>query len=592
MNPHRVVLFIPLLTVLVFSALPFATSAAGATLSYAVCLGGSGLDSPGGAIRHGNGDFYITGFTTSPNFPPEQTGVPNPQAFLSRLDPSGVMRATTLFGGSFFENSWGIGVAPSGRIFVVGTTSSLDFPTTPNAYQQSYGGGTSDGFIAEFSSDGKTLQYATYVGGSGHDSVTGITFDGYGNIVVVGTTKSANLSTTTGVVQTSLAGGFDMFVAKFEGMTRDLIFMTYLGGSEDDGSPLMAEGGHVISPGYVRTGTDLVGNIYLIGDTGSADFPLSPGAYQTRYGGGVRDVVIAKLDPLGRLALYTTFIGGRGLDFAGGIVVGAEGQVIFSATSESTDLPTVNAHQKTLGGIRDGVVGMLDLASTRAGFITFLGGPGGDTARAIAVDFARDTIYVTGATKSSTGSSVVKPSYDFYFAEASTAGVFRRVTDYETPNDDAGLAIDVGPNKDVYVFGFTNSTQLPGGKGTCALAGLNLLAMRFDYFGSPSATLQTKRNNANGVLASLWLANDAPIPHNVRLSFMYYSVKTGLINIFGEGIPVALPANLPKTNVFADVDIPFALLPGGVLAARVTNADSTTILSEVVCETSNCASGL
>lgn len=591
MNEHWIVWFVPLFAGLVFCAWPNATRAAGATLSYAVCLGGSGIDSPGGAIRRGNGDFWITGFTTSPTFPPEQTVVSNPQAFLSRLNPSGVMQATTLFGGSSYENPQGIGVAPSGRIFVVGTTASLNFPTTPNAYQQSYGGGASDGFIAEFSADGKTLLYATYVGGSGDDSVKGITFDGDGNIVVVGATASANLSTTTGVVQTTLAGGFDMFVAKFDGTTRDVIFMTYLGGSDDDGSQVMAEGGHVITPGYVRTGTDLVGNIYLIGDTGSADFPVSPGAFQTGYGGGVRDVVVAKLDPLGRHALYTTFIGGNGLDFAGGIVVGGEGQVFFSATSESTDLPTVNAQQKLLGGIRDGVVGMLEPVGTRVGFITYLGGPGGDTARAIAVDFARDTVYVTGATKSSSGSTVVKPTYDVYVAEASTAGVFRRVTEYETPNDDAGLAIDVGQNKDVYVLGFTTSTQLPGGNGTCALADLNLLAMRIDHPGSPLATLQTRSNNAKGSLVSLWLANDAPTPYNVVLSLMYYSVQTGLIRLFGEGIPVALPANLPKTSVFTDVDLPFASLSGGVLAVRVTNADSTTVLSEAVCETTNCVTG-
>lgn len=578
----RYLVSVPAAVILGLSSIALSSHAQGPELSYMSLVGGEKTDMLAGGALDSNGDFWVTGITTSPEFLPDLT-LGGPRAFLSRLDPSGAVIETTAFGGADFERPWAIGIDQFGHIYVVGTTWSKDFPTTPTAFQPSYGGGATDGFIVRYSADGQTIQYASYLGGSGDDSIKDIAFGPLGNVVVTGATTSVDLPITADAVQPSFGGGYDVFVAKFLTPSSDLAFITYLGGSGDEGNDVSVESS-LITPGYVRVATDKVGNIYVIGDTGSRDFPVSAGALQTTYGGGTRDTFLTKLDPGARRMIYSTFIGGSALDFAGGVVTDVAGRAIFSATTESADHPTERAHMNARPGIRSGILGVLEPDGSAAKFITYLGGPGGDTARALALDGSGKKIFVTGATKSpewSYQSTTVLTAYDVYLAEISTEGVFRRVTQYESIGNRFGLSIDVGGSSDVHIVGIC---EAPCGEGQT-----DGLAMRIEH-PAPAVRVQTSDDGAGNVHASFWVENKASTSVDVHLYLWYEGAGSGEIPLIAGGLAVTLPAGLPFVPVMTDQYLAHAQFPGAALKARLTAPASGAILSEAVCLTANCQS--
>jgi Bacterial Ig-like domain (group 1)/Beta-propeller repeat len=241
------------------------------------------------------------------------------------------------------------------------------------------------------------LVYSTYLGGSGDDNGFGIALDATGNAYVTGFTASSNFPTTLGAYKTSYSGGAsDVFVTKLNAAGSGLVYSTFLGGSSGEQGLGIA--------------VDASGNAYVTGFTGSTNFPVKadtsqipPGSfiYRGTYQGGSTDAFVTKLNPTGTGLVFSTFAGGSGADEGWGIAVHSSGDVYVTGDTSSTNwATTTNALQHSNAGGTDAFFLRLDRFAAAAGYMTYIGGSGTDSARAIAIDASRN-VYLTGGTTSS-----------------------------------------------------------------------------------------------------------------------------------------------------------------------------------------------
>ncbi|HEV2177697.1 MAG TPA: SBBP repeat-containing protein [Terriglobia bacterium] len=417
----------------------------GSTLVYSTYLGGSEADVGTAIAVDSSGNAFVTGLTSSPDFPtlnPFQphcggfvvgppASCPAEDAFFAKLNSTGSMLLySTYLGGSGADEANGIAIDSTGDAYLTGLTQSSGtdpFPTSSGAFQTQCGtdgtcnGGFSDAFVTKINptaSGAASLIYSTYLGGSNSDFGNGIAVDSGGNAYVTGSTSSvSDFPTTAGAFQSSckLAAGVcngDAFVTKLNPGGTALVYSTYLGGS---GKSLSGTSGVVGDFGN-GIAVDSSGDAYVAGQTASPDFPVTSGAFQTKCGtdslcnpaGGFNtsDGFVTKVNPAGSALVYSTFLGGSGTDSASGVALGLSGTVYVVGTTSSperTDLPfpaTSNAIQSAPGGAEDVFVSEFD--STGAGLIfsTYLGGNGNDVGEAITTDSSGDA-FVAGSTASS-----------------------------------------------------------------------------------------------------------------------------------------------------------------------------------------------
>src|SRR3989449_673084 len=294
------------------------------------------------------------------------------------IDP--VLAYSTFLGGSNDDRGFGIAVDAAGNAYVTGGTGSINFPTTPGAFQTTSGGG--DAFVTKLDPTGAALVYSTYLGGSSCDSANGIAVDATGSAYVTGRTVSINFPTTPGAFQTTL-NFTDAFVTKLNPAGSALVYSTYLGGSRSDE-------GHAIA-------VDAAGSAYVTGLTLSFNFPTTPGAFQTTTGGGGGDAFVTKLNADASALGYSTYLGGNSIDFGNGIAVDTAGNAYLTGDTTSRNFPTTpGATQPDFGGDRDAFVTKLDPTSSALVYSTYLGGSGSDQGFGIAVDTA-GSAYVTGS---------------------------------------------------------------------------------------------------------------------------------------------------------------------------------------------------
>jgi hypothetical protein len=323
----------------------------GSSLAYSTYLGGSGNEGNQGQISvavDANGDAYVTGNTNSTNFPTKNpmqaTLAGGTDVFVSELNPSGSgLVYSTYLGGSGNEQVEGIAVNGSGNAYLVGNTTSKNFPTA-NPLQASLAGRT-NGFVTELNAAGSGFVYSTYLGGSGYDSVDAIALDAAGNTYVAGSTSSKNFPTTSNAFQvTNNAHLYDGFVAKLNASGTSLLYSTFLGGSQDNHVEAIA--------------LDPAGNAYLTGATASTDFPLK-NPVQATYGGGGSsftpwgDAFVTELNAAGSGLVYSTYLGGSKDDEGSAIVVDSTGNAYVAGNTFSTNFPTVTPLQGTLNGSED-----------------------------------------------------------------------------------------------------------------------------------------------------------------------------------------------------------------------------------------------
>jgi hypothetical protein len=190
-----------------------------------------------------NGNVYVAGFATSPDFPAspgayqsQPIGSGN-DIFVVKLNPTGTtVLYATLIGGSDEELSAHIAVDNGGNAYVAGTTRSTNFPVTVSAFRTQPAGGT-DGFVVKLNATGTALVYATRIGGSANDNLNGIAVDFNGQAHVTGDTQSSNFPVTQDVYRNEMLGFVDVFVTKLNVAGSGLVWSTFLGGDQD--SPIV-----------------------------------------------------------------------------------------------------------------------------------------------------------------------------------------------------------------------------------------------------------------------------------------------------------------------------------------------------------------
>jgi hypothetical protein len=215
-----------------------------------------------------------------------------------------------------------------GNFYIDGFTESTDFPTTPGAFQPTFGGGTSDAWAAKLNKTGTALVYSTYLGGEGDEDVFDLTTDRSGSAYIPGQTSSADFPVTPGAFQTTFQGGdLDGYLTKLNPDGTRAIYSTYLGGSGSD-----------------QTGTVRVnrrGVAHVAGQTGSTDFPVTSGAIQGTYGGGPADAFLLLLSRDGSRLKFGSYLGGSGEDgsVGAGSWLDGRGNWFIPGATNSTDFP-------------------------------------------------------------------------------------------------------------------------------------------------------------------------------------------------------------------------------------------------------------
>jgi hypothetical protein len=303
---------------------------------------------------------------------------------------------STLLGGDDIDESYDVAVDHHGFAYITGFTASTNFPTR-QAYDPLLDRDGSlvagDAFVAKLDPLGYSLVYATYLGGSDGDDAQAVAADAAGNAYLVGQTGSDDFPLRT-ALQPARSGELDAFVTKISPDGGTLRYSTYLGGSE-------REFGNDIA-------VDRHGNAHIIGSTFSIDFPTND-AVQPVIGGGncgdpetplvCPDAYITKLSADGRAFRYSTYLGGNDGDVGIGLELDSDSNVYVTGQTFSTNFPTVNAPQPTIGGGFDAFVTKLRGDGRALVYSTYLGGASLEVGFAIAVD-RQGRAYVTGQTGS------------------------------------------------------------------------------------------------------------------------------------------------------------------------------------------------
>ena len=379
---------------------------AGTNLLYSAYVGGTGSDAAT-AVAVSAGSIFITGNTSSVDFPlaaPVSTAYPfqriyggNTDAFVTQINTTGSnIVYSSYLGGSGADFGQGIAVDSAGNAYVTGSTQSANFPLV-NA-MQSINKGSSDAFVTKVNFTGEALVYSTYLGGTSADVGQSIQVDSTGNAYIAGYTFSSDFLTVnvpaTTPIQGTIGGGADAFVAKLKPDGSGLLFSTFVGGSGDDRAFGVA--------------LDSSLNVYIAGSTVSTNFPVTSGAFQTSLKGS-SDAFVTKVNTAGTSLVYSTYLGGSGVDQANGIAVTPAGIAYVTGFTESSDFPTHNPIQATLGLSNNNLCGtlpcadvfvtQLNAAGNTLTYSTYLGGNGPDFGQSIALDSTGDP-YITGSTSS------------------------------------------------------------------------------------------------------------------------------------------------------------------------------------------------
>jgi hypothetical protein len=443
-------------------------SGAAVGLLYSTYLGGAGRDVARTIAVDSTGNTYVIGTTGSADFPttpgvfqPTVPGFAN--AYVAKLDPSGAALVySTFLGGFTFAQGLKIAVDALGNAYVAGE-SGCGFPTTPSAFQRGCLGRWNV-FVAKLNSDGTALSYATYIGGRNDDSPLGLAIDNSGNAYVAGTTKSPDFPTTPGAFRRTQSAQYgSAFVTKLNATGSALVYSTYLDGSEAE----VAEG----------IAVDGDGNAYVTGTTWSANFPTTPGAFQTTLA-GYNNAFVTKLNPTGSALVFSTYLGGNRFDDnRGGIALepgcASNCNVYVAGYATSSNFPTTaGAFQRTLAGDTDGFITKLSSTGNALIYSTFLGGSGSDWCGAIGVDGAGQA-YVAGGTNSTdfpTTADAFQPAlagqFDAVVAQLNPTGSALRYSTYLGGSDvDGSGALVLDGRGNITVAGTTASSDFPITKG-------------------------------------------------------------------------------------------------------------------------------
>jgi len=606
-----------------FLAAPILASAQSSYLRYSTYLGGDGDDVIQAAAADSAGNVYLTGATTSSNFrvtagayqtkrgsPPGFIfgfeGPYSPNAFVAKLSPAGQLLWATYLGGSVYEIGLGIAVDSKGAVYVLGTSYSPNFPTTPGAFETT-GQVQGRGFLAKLSGDGSTLVYCTFLNGVsaytgyspggffGSPSETqALAVDAAGNTYIGGIASPASFPATAGAYSSTGSA----FVAKIDPTGSKLLFATYLGGS----------GKSDIVYGLAL---DSSGNIYAAGVAASPDFPAAAPVSHGAASANAPAAFLVKLNPAGSQALYSAVLTGNSESSANAVAVDAQGNAYIGGSTFATDFPTVNAFQAKLRGTQNGFVAKINAAGTQLMYSSYLGGSSSEAVMGLAIDSA-NRVYAAGATSSPdfpVTSSALPHRFggapcavnspapfglplrpvdcgDAFVAQIDANGGLSYASYLSGSYTDFAVAIVLGPSGSLWIAGNTRSNDFPVAGSTVAD---NRSGGTCSNAASPSAP--NSFPCTDGFVSNLAFASGPVIPSTSALSAFNFGsmidqpvAPASLVTIFGtviapnSPIPLQIGADGKLTTslggwqvLFDGVPAPLILVASGQITAIVPN---------------------
>lgn len=388
-------------------------------------IGGASGSYPAALVIHPQtGDVYVTGSTKSSDFAKTAGGAqPNfsgiRDAFVMRLNRELTdLVQSTFLGGIDVDDAGGIAIHPTtGDVYVAGQTLSQPFPGAVGGAQQVTGSAKwPDVFVTRLNSGLTSIIQSTYFGGNNSEFATGVAIHPVsGDVYVGGYTFSVTLPGTAGGIQATLTGTQNIFVARFNRSLTSLTQATYLGAGDLDYASGLA-----IHP--------MTGDIYIVGSTGSVNFPGTAGGAKATSSGGF-DAYVARLNRNLTELIQATYLGGSGADFGEGMAIHpVTGDVYITGGTSSGNLPaTEGAAQTSYGGAGDGYVARLNSSLTALLRTTYVGGGGVDAARGVAISPLTGDVYVAGLTGSAS-LSAVSGAAQTSFGGGDTDGFVSRLT--------------------------------------------------------------------------------------------------------------------------------------------------------------------
>jgi uncharacterized protein (TIGR03437 family) len=499
---------------LFFDAFASKISPDGRKLVYSTYLGGRSNEEAYGLAVDTNGSAFIVGTTGSPDFPlanafqSQMNGFAT--AFLTKLSPDGgKLVFSTFFGGTVHEAGWDVALDNAGNPVIVGFTSSPDFPVK-NAYQAKLLAQTS-GYVTKFTSDGQSLIYSTLLSGASGTSVAyRVAVDSSGNSYIAGTTSSPDFPVKNPIQSAYGGGQWDVFVSKLAAAGDQLIYSTYLGGSDIDNVD--------------RIIVDENGSAFVTGETISPDFPLKDSLmpYQRHLRGYGFQVFVSQILPSGNVFVYSTLLGGTDNDTrGGGIALDPGGSVWVSGATYATDFPTKNPFQSQNGGLEDMFLAelspvalpsssSLSISPSRMSFTTVVGAPPPPNQTSTLSSDKPATVVVTTSTSSggpwltatpSSGSSPISFSVAVH-SSGLAAGVYSGTVQVALA-DGTGVPVSLSVNLRV----LSGAPQLTGVSPTMVAIGTQAAILTF-----------TGAGFANGAVIEL--------NHNVPLATAFVDANT------------------------------------------------------------------
>ncbi|MDJ0841310.1 MAG: SBBP repeat-containing protein [Acidobacteriota bacterium] len=440
-------------------------------LNYSTYLGGLQVDLAADVVVDGQGNAYVTGHTSSPNFPTSDGSsvAAFNDVFVTKINPEGNgVVYSVLIGGGGYEGGDDLALDAAGNLFVTGLTSSPLFPML-RPIQPLYQG-NADAFVLMLDPTGR-LVFSTFLGGAGRDEGKSIAADGAGRLYIAGQTASTNFPIPTGTAlpgHAGLSGSSDAFLTRLDwnGSTLSQVYATYLGGSGEE----------VRFARSCALAVDGSGDVTMVGDTASPDFPVQNPLQGFMGGGNANygdDLFVSKLswDNVQLSLVYSTFLGGTGFEEGYGIAVDNAGRAYITGATGSADFPLAGSLQPVTGSFSDAFISCLSWngAALNLDFSTLLGGSGDDVGWDLTLDSTGNVI-VSGHTDS-TDFPVANPiqsdnagNFDAFVTRLAPAGSAFTL-DFSTylggKARDQGYGVAVDAADDIYVTGQTQSLDFP-----------------------------------------------------------------------------------------------------------------------------------
>ncbi len=379
-------------------------AADGSSLLYSTYLGGNGPDHANAIVVDEQGQAALTGTTTSPDFPIINASdtslghgevVPLSDVFVTTLDAQGVeLQFSTFLGGTGADVGHSLTFDAEGGIYLTGeTTEGSGFPVTTEAFQPTYGGGTTDAFIVKLnpSRTGPTaLEYVSYLGGSGEEVGLDLLVDAQLQTFITGWTTGQGQASAVVTPSRSPAPNtpVNTWGRRNNPPTAENPARSFLNLRRD----LRQQQTPTPDPA-----------IPLTPSAPLPQFPVTPNAYDVTFNGG-KDAFMAQVNVAGSgpsALVYATYVGGSQSETGTAIGIDSLGRLCIAGTTNSPDYPVNNplANQDTLSGGTDGFVTKFQADPTALLFSSFLGGSGNETLTAMRLD-ANDLAYLTGQTRS------------------------------------------------------------------------------------------------------------------------------------------------------------------------------------------------